>query len=569
MASEKLYTGLVLEDDYLKVARISVSRKKATLVKLDRFKLITPIVRINASAEGVGFAFDQETAGAESVFDLGTEAESGEEATGDFDLDAEFEQEPAESGFDELDMASEAAGDLAANNDALFNNLISSFGTKKVSFTLNIPAGNCIFQILQDADFNKIKKKDLQVIVDERLETVYNRRINEDFYSYSKREDGALFLASTDEEPYLLRLAERSKDLFSGKIFIDEVLPDEAILIGLLRANYNPAPESISAVVQYGETYCRIMFMRGGDLIVAPPVITEGSASKKFLNTVFSKILFQLDTGEIPNLDNIILCNNSLGSESIEFLLERFPDVSISEFKFDPDLLDTGEVKPILVDSFTTAIGAAWVSAGYQSDNFPKLSFIPNTIKERQKVFKLQWHGVLLLLLIFLTPVVFNFYYQSNRAAISELEESLRQVSAQAASLEPAVAQYNQTTQDLSAIQNRLELLDELSEGALKWSVNLDIINKGFENLGSVWLTSLSADAQNQSIEIDGFSVYKNRVPMLADIFSSSVLQDVSRSEIREKEVFSYHYTIKKIVSDENVYNTESTKNLKKILGRE
>jgi hypothetical protein len=36
------------------------------------------------------------------------------------------------------------------------------------------------------------------------------------------------------------------------------------------------------------------------------PVINEGTSDKGFLSTVFSKILFQLDTGEVPGLDKIV-----------------------------------------------------------------------------------------------------------------------------------------------------------------------------------------------------------------------------------------------------------------------
>ena len=51
MASKKIYTGIVLEDDYLKVARISVSGKKATLVYLDKIKLVETLEKTPSTVE--------------------------------------------------------------------------------------------------------------------------------------------------------------------------------------------------------------------------------------------------------------------------------------------------------------------------------------------------------------------------------------------------------------------------------------------------------------------------------------------------------------------------------------
>ena len=43
MAANKIYTGFSLEDDTIKIARISVSGKVATLEKVDKIKLVNPL----------------------------------------------------------------------------------------------------------------------------------------------------------------------------------------------------------------------------------------------------------------------------------------------------------------------------------------------------------------------------------------------------------------------------------------------------------------------------------------------------------------------------------------------
>lgn len=110
--------------------------------------------------------------------------------------------------------------------------------------------------------------------------------------------------------------------------------------------------------------------MKGDKLWLVSPIITEGVRSRKFLNTVFSKILFQLDTGEVPNLDRLIICNNSLGEEGISFFKERFPDVEVSEFEFAEELFDPQEHTLDSIAPFTTAIGTAWAATNFKKEVF-------------------------------------------------------------------------------------------------------------------------------------------------------------------------------------------------------
>lgn len=268
----------------------------------------------------------------------------------------------------DVDMIDETEGPVS--NEIQVFNFLSNIDPKRVDLGLNIPAGTAIFQVLKDVDFNEVKKKDLKVIIDDRLEALYGDPKDPDFYSYGVREDGALVLSSIDDQPILLSLIDRVDTLYRGKIFISEILPDESILLAMVKANYELEDEKITCILQFSELNCRVIFMKGDKLWLVSPIITEGVRSRKFLNTVFSKILFQLDTGEVPNLDRLIICNNSLGEEGISFFKERFPDVEVSEFEFAEELFDPQEHTLDSIAPFTTAIGTAWAATNFKKEVF-------------------------------------------------------------------------------------------------------------------------------------------------------------------------------------------------------
>ncbi|WP_409028964.1 PilN domain-containing protein [Gracilimonas sediminicola] len=576
MLSNKTYTGIVVDEEFLKVARIKITGKQVSLVSLDKVRLVESLKgKAKAAKEeetvDVFDSIDDSLDDEDVIFGL---EEEEEDQTEELDLDA-FEDDLDDLDFDDLDdlegsdeivdtdMVDET--EAAASNELLLYNLLSSTDTKRVDVGLSIPAGQTIFQILKDVDFSETKKKDLQVIVDDRLEALHGVSKAEDYYSYSVRDDGALLLTSIDDEPDLLKLMNRTRDMYRGKLFINEILPDEILLLGLIRANYELEINSITGVVQFGEKTSRILFLKGSQLWIVSPIITEGIKNPKFLNTIFSKILFQLDTGEVPNLDRLIICNNSLGDDAIEFFEERFQDVNVSEFEFSDDFFDAEDINPSSIPAFTTAIGAAWSASGFKKDNFPSISFLPNYVIDRQKIFKLQWHGFLLLLLILLTPIVSNHFYTQNAVEIDRLRNEVSTLNSQIQSLEPTVQRYNQISSDLEQIQAKLVLLSELNQGTLRWSKNLDRINSGVDDVNSVWLTSATT-LPNGDIELSGYAVYRERIAELADVFEDATLLNVTSDQIREQDVYSFTYVVSEFFEDESIYTPQSVQGIEELI---
>ncbi|MDR9415632.1 MAG: hypothetical protein RI564_05055 [Gracilimonas sp.] len=580
MIGNKIYTGIVVDDEWLKVAKIESDGKKVTLLSLDKIRLVENLKKKREKAAAKADTSDDVFGGFQDELEdeddiiFGLEEENSPDDFDDIgDLDLEnFDDEIDDLDFGDLDDSEEILDtdmvdetEAPASNEILIYNLLNSIDAKRVDLGLAIPAGQTIFQILRDVDFSDTKKKDLQVIVDDRLESMHGVSKSEDYYSYTVREDGALLLTSIDNEPDLLSLVNRGLELYRGKLFINQILPDEVALLGLVRANYDFDINSITAIVQFGENTSRILFLKGEQLWIVSPIITEGIQNQRFLNTIFSKILFQLDTGEVPNLDRIILCNNSLGEKAIDFFEDRFQDVDVSEFEFSDTVFDSGDLNESSISAFTTAIGAAWSASGFKDDLFPDISFLPNYVIDRQKIFKLQWHGFLLLLFILLTPIISNHFYTQNASQLDQLRSEVNTLESQIRALEPTVNRHNQISSELSQIQSKLTLLSELNQGTLRWSTNLDHLNSGVDEVNSLWLTSMDQD-QDGIVFINGISLYRNRIPRLAKLFSDATLQNVSTQEIREQEVYEFRYVVREFFDNEEVYTPESVKGINDII---
>lgn len=546
MFGNKEFTGISLESDLLRLARIEVVNNKFKIKKLDQFSLVEEVFS---------------TAHTEDVQQQEEEVDQSESVFGFDELDDEEEEEDIsfsdlEGGEEEFvsDMVRETQE--AQSNDILLYTVLSDINKETLHLGLNVPAGNTIYQIISNTDFRQVEEDDLKEDLENKLESIYGVPQSPDNYSYEIRDDGSLLLGSVDEESPTLSMVNAAREYYTGKLKVEEILADEMVLVGLVRMNYELYADEISCIIQCGRKVSRVIFMQGKEVWLVAPLINEGTDSRSFLNTVFSKILFQLDTGEVPNLDRILLANNTLGNSAIKFFKDNFPDVIVENLTLDEKLFDFSAVNEDSVRSFTTAIGVALGASGSATENFPKLSFLPSYVKERQKIFKLQWHGMVLLFLIFLSPITFNYLYNQNVQKIETAERELTQINSQITQINPIVESTNEIKDNLAILREKLVLLDTLSQNSMEWSVKFDILNDGINEVNNSWITSMSES--DDGVFIQGYALNRNRIPRIVNIFNDATLLNVTSEEIREQEVYNFSILAKSFVADPSVYSPDS-----------
>lgn len=555
------YIGLAIQDDVIRIARLQVEGDDLKLVKLDQFTLVEEIsTESSAEQQGDEASAFEEDEDADSIF--GLEEEEGEEGEEE-ELDFEgLEEESEDFGMD--DMVDEA--EESESNEMLLYDILTGMEDDKLYLGLNIPAGDTIYQVIRDTDFSEVKKKDLINDLEDKLESIYGMPKTEDNYSYEIREDGSLLLASVEEESITLDLINNVRELYSSKLAIENIIPDEIALVGLVRANYELDPDEITGIIQFGKNKSRVVFMKGEEIWQVSPIVNEGTYQKSFLNTIFSKILFQLDTGEVPSLDRILLANNTKGEEAVEFFKENFPDIDVENLSFAEGFFDLEHVDPSSVHSFSTAIGSALAASGAKSEHFPDLSFIPGYVEDRQKIFQLQWHGMLILFMIFLAPITFNYFYTQNAQQIADYNSQLDRMNAQIEKLNPIVSSSDELKEDLSTLREKLTMLDTLAEGSREWSAKLNILNEGIQKVGSSWITSFSEQSSG-GVFLRGYTLYRNRIPEIVNIFEDATLMNVDNEVIREQDVYNFAIMINKFTTHDSLYSPSTPEEVKILIG--
>lgn len=540
--SKTEFIGIALSGDDLKIARVRVKKKRLELISAETVSLVTPL-KANTASEKT-HSENQEPEEMGEIFGI-------DDTSSEVDLDDEMNSD------DDFDMTDEGTEDPGGgNNEMLVEAVLNDIDPKNVQVGLNIPYGNTIFQFHSDNDYKTLKSKQRKAIIEEKLNNIYDQPISPDNYSFQVRADGSLLLASFENEIPLLNLLDQAATFYKGKIFIRDVQPDEASLVGLIRANYTLDEDDYTGIIHIGENSSRVIFLKGSSIFLVLPVINQGSKSARILNTLFSKILFEIDKGELPNVDRLIITDHGgLGNKARDFFLSQLNDIDIQNLQYHPDkfiyLSADEEIKGEQEDQipdlagYSTAIGLAWSASGLNSDAFPQLSFVPGYVSDRQRVLKLEWHGIILLLMIASIPFLTNSFYQANQIQIQEYENEVRLLDSKINESRPIASITEQLATESVLLNEQLELYNTLSEDAYKWSKTLEILNNSFNSIGNTWVTQMRS--ANEGMIIEGYSLYRNRIPTLANKFKRATVQSVTEGEMRNQKIYRYVILIDEI----------------------
>ena len=442
-------------------------------------------------------------------------------------------------------------GEAGADNNSVLLGLLSGYpqGKYVLGYAISEPS---LYYHSFETDFGLTGKKLKQRAIEE-LRSVRATQPFPDavdiFPSAEKnpvcvvREDGLSFLRAIESiTPFIGKRLPRFPLIESAEVG----------LINLARANFGFFPDEITVIIYVGIEFSRLIFMKGSDFLHFAPLIGEGHDAPNIQNTVYSRLLLEQDNIGIPRINKILLAGESKKITFDEFLREQLPEVDI-QYLGTPyiDVSELTAEQQEQIPEFAVPIATAWKLLDEQHPAFYPINLLPDSVREAQRVFKLAWHGYLLLALVFALTVYFPQRYigyktefdkrQSTLAQLREKVEENKQLQKAIDSLDNEINRYNVA----------LGVYKSLVSGTVKWNKTLEHLSKGVEDLNSIWIEELKAPPGANQISLQGVTLYRPRVPRIAALFDNSTLEKVLEDAIREKSV--YKFTIKAPVQSESL----------------
>lgn len=179
-----------------------------------------------------------------------------------------------------------------------------------------------------------------------------------------------------------------------------------------------------------------------------------------------------------------------------------------------------------------------------KSKNFYVADLTPSMVLESQKIFKLAWHGLVLATFVFASTFLFTYNYASNQSQLVKLRDVVSTKKIQAAEVNALRPQITAVQNQFGKYSTATTLLDSLMPNTERWSTFVASLSKAVERVGNMWITDVH-QLDIGTYSVDGYSLYRDRIPIFAMSYPGSVLRKVTIADIRGKTVYNFQIDLK------------------------
>lgn len=448
----------------------------------------------------------------------------------------------------ELDSTEQAAITGGEDNNAILLGLLSQYKPKSYSLAYGISEPSIYYHAL-DSNFG-LKGKNLKLRIIDELKNVRTFQPTPDAVDAIPTEDGNLLCVVREDGLSLINHLDSIKGFLGNRVpNIAGIDSSDIALMNMVRSNYDLQPDEVSVIIYVGAEFTRLIFMHGPNFYQFAPILSEGYDSSNLPNTVYSRLLLEQDNLNIQRVSKIILAGESRRIEFKEFLHQMLPDQEV-DYLLTPNL-DVSQLPPDqqeAVSEYAVAIGVAWKFLDGSNKAFYRTNLLPDSVREGQRVFKLSWHGYLLLAAIFGSTLFFTTQIQQKRQEINELKSLLDVKSAQISENTTLMNSISSLRDQLGKYNASMALYDSLVPGADKFSKAFSHLSHGVEDLNSIWLNEFIVPESGE-VTLNGFAVNRSRIPRLSAMFEQALLKEVSTEEIRGETVYRYKIEVPSIMN--------------------
>jgi len=145
--------------------------------------------------------------------------------------------------------------------------------------------------------------------------------------------------------------------------------------------------------------------------------------------------------------------------------------------------------------------------------------------------------------LLFLSTFFFTTEIARKSKQIKDLREQLVLKESQRAENQTLSNSIQALEEQLSRYRTSLALYDSLTPGAERWSKVMTQVSHGVEDLNSIWLLDMNGGSDGAMV-MNGFAVYRTRIPRMSSLFDNSLLKEVNVQAIREQTVYRYRIEV-------------------------
>ncbi len=349
---------------------------------------------------------------------------------------------------------------------------------------------------------------------------------------YLKQENGSLLSVVHDDPLVLAALFSEACTLTrTSPVRLTLIDTVEFVLAHEICKNYEFDKDSHTAVMVFAEGFTKIFFMAGNEIISVLPTIHEGADSETVCDTAFSKILFELDSGNISSLNNIILVGENARLDSDVYFKKRLPELNV--IRFDAGRAANGpnmEQYESQMESYGIAIALALKILDDKKTTPYNQNFLPARIKDKTSIYKVSWHGLLLLVFLFLSAFFITTKSIGNNSYIKKAVATSAFLDGELKDLTLVAHQVDSLRNEIRELKKSTALIDSMTKETIRWTSTIEAFSNAYQEIGPFSITKI-VTPQSDHMVVDLKMKDRAQVAKLERYINSSFISSIYTAE--------------------------------------
>jgi len=320
---------------------------------------------------------------------------------------------------------------------------------------------------------------------------------------------------------------------------IKTIKNSETALVHYVAKNNEFFDEDYSLIIYTGNETSKLLFLKGNELFHIGSNLDVGTKNIHTYDVYFSKILLEMENGNIPRLDNVILCGEDNSENLVLSFYGTFPEANVTELKFDGvDISNLEEELQENLSSFAFPLVAGLEFFDEQDQDYEGINFLPKYIQENQKAIQFSWHSLVILPFLFASAFFFTYKIMGNSQEISAKTQEVERLKILKVQNELIVQEMNAYSDKISGFSQTQSVLDQATNGAEAWGTMLTNVSDFMERRRNFWISNLESNDNN--IKVAGYALSRNVLTEFVDNNKSSLLNTVIHEPLREAKTYAY-----------------------------
>lgn len=302
---------------------------------------------------------------------------------------------------------------------------------------------------------------------------------------------------------------------------------------------YHLNPEQRTMLIHLGQDHRKAYIFDDGKWQKTLPL--QISQHDPEPEVIYSKLALAMDSSGEHDPERLVLCGELANQELVEYLAKQYPGTTAEMLTFTELMIPSDHVDaftPNYLAQYAVPIALALKALHPDDPRWTPSTFLPSRIVEGQKVFKIAWHGFIVLGLIFgvtfwatIAILKSNQEYREAKTKKRELTFTLEQRRKEAAEIQ-------KIREELEAQEKNIEVLTTVLADKNPWTEVLSILNRKLAGSATNWFVNLKTE-KNRLI-FNGNTTHRANIIGISEALPNSRIQKVVHNEIRNTNVWAF-----------------------------